>query len=45
MRVRIDRTNDDSSGMPADGISMPPKKDFGMSLWDGSKVRLHQPRD
>ena len=32
--------------MPADGISLPPKKgDFGTSRWAGSKVRLHQPRD
>jgi hypothetical protein len=32
--------------MPADGISLPPKKgDFGTSRWGGSKVRLHQPRD
>jgi hypothetical protein len=30
--------------MPADGISLPPKKDFGMSRWGGSKVRLHQRR-
>jgi hypothetical protein len=29
-------------GMPADGISLPPKKDFGTSRWGGSKVRLHQ---
>ena len=29
--------------MPADGISLPPKKgDFGTSRWGGSKVRLHQ---
>jgi hypothetical protein len=39
MRAWIDRTNDGLSGMPADGISMPPKKgDFGMSRWAGSKV-------
>jgi hypothetical protein len=32
--------------MPADGISLPPKKgDFGTSRWGGSKVRLYQPRD
>jgi len=32
--------------MPADGISLPPKRgDFGTSRWAGSKVRLHQPRD
>jgi hypothetical protein len=32
--------------MPADGISLPPKKGyFGTSRWGGSKVRLHQPRD
>jgi hypothetical protein len=32
--------------MPADGISLPPeKRDFGMSRWGGSKVRLHPPRD
>jgi len=29
--------------MPADGISLPPKRDFGTSRWGGSKVRLHQP--
>ena len=46
MRAWIDRTNDGLSGMPADGISLPPKKgDFGTSRWAGSKVRLHQPRD
>ena len=46
MRAWIDRTNDGLSGMPADGISVPPKKgDFGMSRWAGSKVRLHQPHD
>jgi hypothetical protein len=28
--------------MPADGISLPPKRDFGTSRWGGSKVRLHQ---
>ena len=45
MRAWIDRTNDGLSGMPADGISLPPKKgDFGTSRWAGSKVRLHQPR-
>jgi hypothetical protein len=27
MRARIDRTNDGPSGMPTDGISMPPKKE------------------
>jgi hypothetical protein len=26
MRAWIDRTNDGLSGMPADGISLPPKK-------------------
>ena len=31
--------------MPADGISLPPKWDFGMSLLGGSKIRLRQPRD
>jgi hypothetical protein len=32
--------------MPADGISLPPKKeDFGTSRWAGLNVRLHQPRD
>jgi hypothetical protein len=32
--------------MPADGISLPPKKgDFGTSRWGGSNVNLHQPRD
>src|SRR5262245_30354839 len=46
MRAWIDRTNDGLSGMPADGISLPPKKgDFGTSRWAGSKLRLHQPRD
>src|SRR5262252_11161193 len=46
MRAWIDRTNDGLSGMPADGISLPPKKgDFGTSRWGGSKVRLHQLRD
>jgi hypothetical protein len=46
MRAWIDRTNDGLSGMPADGISLPPKKGtFGTSRWGGSKVRLHQPRD
>src|SRR5258707_7641541 len=45
MRAWIDRTNDGLSGMPADGISLPPKKgDFGTSRWGGSKVRLHQRR-
>ncbi len=45
MRAWIDRTNDGLSGMPADGISLPPKKgDLGTSRWGGSKVRLHQPR-
>jgi hypothetical protein len=46
MRAWIDRINDGLSGMPADGISLPPKRgDFGTSRWAGSKVRLHQPRD
>ena len=46
MRAWIDRTNDGLSGMPADGISLPPKRgDFGTSRWAGSKVRLQQPRD
>src|SRR6476646_2423906 len=47
MRAWIDRTNDGLSGMPADGISLPPKKggDFGTSRRPGSKVRVHQPRD
>jgi hypothetical protein len=27
--------------MPADGISLPPKRDFGTSRWGGSKVRLY----
>jgi hypothetical protein len=31
--------------MPAEGISLPPKRDFGTSRWGGSKVRLHQQRD
>ena len=44
MRASIDRTNDGLSWMPADGISLPPKKDFGTSRWGGSKVRLHQRR-
>jgi hypothetical protein len=46
MRAWIDRTNDGLSGMPADGISLPPKK--GTSARPaglGSKVRLHQLRD
>jgi len=30
--------------MPADGISLPPKRDFGTSRWGGSKVSLHQGR-
>src|SRR5262245_3730419 len=30
--------------MPADGISLPPKRDFGTSRRGGSKVRLHQTR-
>jgi hypothetical protein len=30
--------------MPADGISLPPKRDFGTSRWGGSKVRLYQRR-
>src|SRR5262245_6962897 len=46
MRAWIDRTNDGLSGMPADGISLPPQRgDFGTSRWAGSKVRLHQPGD
>jgi hypothetical protein len=46
MRAWIDRTNDGLSGMPADGISLPPKRgDFGTSRWAGSKARLHQPGD
>jgi hypothetical protein len=46
MRAWIARINDGLSGMPADGISLPPKKgDFGTSRWAGSKLRLHQPRD
>jgi hypothetical protein len=44
MRAWIDRTKW-SSEMPADGISLPPKWDFGMSLRGGWKVRLSQPRD
>ena len=31
--------------MPADGISLPPKKDFGMSLLDGSKAKIPEPGD
>src|SRR5262245_56972186 len=31
--------------MPADGISLPPKRDLGTSRWGGSKIILHQPRD
>ena len=30
--------------MPADGIILPPKRDFGTSRWGGSKVRLHRRR-
>ena len=34
MRAWIDRTNDGLSGMPADGLSLPPKKgDLGTSRW------------
>jgi hypothetical protein len=34
MRGWIDRTNDGLSGMPADSITLPPKKgDFGTSCW------------
>jgi hypothetical protein len=28
--------------MPADGISLPPKRDFGTSRWGGSKISLHR---
>src|SRR5215472_83098 len=46
MRAWIDRTNDGLSGMPADGISLPPKKGGLRHVpLGGSKVRLHQPRD
>jgi len=31
--------------MPADGIKLPPKRDFGTSRWGGSKDRIHQPCD
>jgi hypothetical protein len=31
--------------MPADGIILSPKRDFGTSRWGGSKVRLHQRRN
>jgi hypothetical protein len=41
----IDRTNDGLSGMLADGICLPLKRDFGMSRWVGSKARLYQPRE
>src|SRR6516162_6463117 len=47
MRAWIDRTNDGLSGMPADGISLPPKKGgtSARPAGSGSKVRLHQPHD
>ena len=46
MRAWIDRTNDGLSGMPADGISLPPKKGgtSARPAGAGSKIRLHQPR-
>jgi hypothetical protein len=31
--------------MPADGIRLPVKGDFGTYRWTGSTIRLHQPRD
>src|SRR5215831_15604960 len=40
----IDRTNDGLSGMPADGISLPPKKGLRHVRCGGSKVKLHQRR-
>ena len=45
MRAWIDRRNYGLSGMPADGSSLPPRTDFGMSRWVGSKLRIHRPRD
>ena len=40
-------TNDGLSGMPADGISLPPKKGgtSARPAGAGSEARLHQPRD
>jgi len=29
----VDRRNDGLSRMPADGINLPPKRDFGTSRW------------
>jgi hypothetical protein len=38
MRAWIDRTNDGLSGMPADGISLPRKGDFGTSRWAARRL-------
>src|SRR5262249_9962285 len=38
MRAWIDRTNGGLSGMPADGISLPQKGDFGTSRWAARKL-------
>jgi hypothetical protein len=38
MRAWIDHRNDGLSRMPADGISLPPRRDFGMSRWAGSNL-------
>jgi hypothetical protein len=44
MRAWMDRTNDGLSGMPADGISLPPKKGGLRHVpLAGSKIRLRQP--
>src|SRR6516162_5470024 len=43
MRAWIDRTNDGLSGMPADGIGLPPKKEGPRHVPLGHEVRLHQP--
>src|SRR5262245_66411731 len=42
--TRTDSEIESLSEMPADGISLPPKRDFGTSRWGGSKVRLYQRR-
>ena len=39
MRAWIDRTKDGLSGMPADGISLPPTRgDFGTSRWAARRL-------
>jgi hypothetical protein len=42
--TRTDSEIESLSEMPADGISLPPKRDFGTSRWGGSKVRIYQRR-